>query len=301
MAKSKPYASVDIDADLREGHYVASFMSEFLREMSTEAHVRTVNIATHERFSSEFDKHMSRLAETKKQNFFHVYEFSPTGDPYQWVGKTSKKLWKHTRSGQTSPLTFSFNWKAAQNYNPTYKQRRTSNVGKDGMRAISDEQFQTLIDEASGRRHKFVWKAPMLENAIPLGVYSHSPETKLFVPFNDGRVLFTHHVMSHRMAPGETEGYFVREWTKFWRKTVPEQWDKVIGEEIEKDAQRRIEQAIAAGKTKPRKRKRTFGFEAAVDTRKFNASGKRQAERQIMLHQQAIKQRNAAKEFDDFG
>lgn len=275
-----------VDADMSQGVETASFLEHFCREMSTEAHVDTVLEATHTIFADEFDKYMKGVAGTKRENFFHVYEYSSGQDAFEYVGNPSFKLWQHTRLGRGKDLTFSWTWLPAKNPNPTYEQRRESDVGRDGIRELSEEDYQELLDRSAGRVHKFVWKAPVLEHEIVRTVY---PKGKMLMVPRGGKKYFFHNYVATQQHPGPTKGAFTEQWIAFWGGIVPTRWYKVVGEQIEIDAKRRIEEGIATTGKKPRKEKRKFQARTFNNMEDAKEAGREQAISALRTHSRTIK------------
>lgn len=285
---NKGIPGLNIDADMTDGIKDMEFLKRFCQEMSTEAHIDTVMTATHSIFADEFDKKMKGVASTSKDNFFHVYEYSPSGNGYSWVGNPDHKLWQHTMRGRGDRKTFSWNWLPAKQFNPSYKQRRMPGPGRDGIRELSYRDYRELLRKSSsrGEGYRFSWKAPILEYNIQRIVYPR--RKRLMLPRN-GRKIFVTSYAAEQQHPGPTKGRFTAEWINFWTGEVGNRFHEVVGQQIEKDAKRRIEAALAAGKSAPRKENRKFRVMSFADITDAKLAGQQQAVSAIKYHQRTIK------------
>lgn len=282
-----------IDADMSDGIRAATFIREFMTRMTTEAHVKTVVDATHGIFSSDFDKRIGLLAKTNPESYHHVYEYSPSGDGYRWIGDNKHKLWIHTKQKSAgSSLTFSWNWLPAKQYNPSYEQRRRSTVGYDALRQISMSEYRKLLSKhrENPRKWKFIWKAPMLEYGIARR--QNASGVAIMMPVFDGggaHKIFRKFNLAQDQQPGSVTGNFVSEWTQFWGSEVPGRWDEVLGRVIEKDASVRIERGISIGK-KANRATRTFKARTVGNYYEAMAAGREQAIAAMNTHRNSIRQ-----------
>lgn len=283
----KNIPTVRFATDLSEAVQISAFLEEFSLKVSTEAHIHSVINASHEIFADRFDKHMKGVASTSKDEFFHVYEYSPTGNGYSWVGKPEHKLWAHTIRGTGSSRTFSWNWLPAKQYNPSYRQRRMSGPGFDGIRELSYKDFRKLMAKSAsqGTGYRFVWKAPMLEFGIARVVFPK--RKKLFIP-RDGSFRFMDSITVEQMHPGYTRGNFTQEWIRFWSGDIGGQWEDVVGKQIVIDAKRRVEEAKAAGMSKPRKEMRNFGAATYGDASRARQRGKAMGSQAAKEHKKMV-------------
>lgn len=280
-----------VDADISDGIRATEFIREFFTQTNTPAYKRTVIETTHRVFSKEFDRHMSRVARVAPERFHHVYEYSPSGSAYSWIGVQKQQLWAHTiryRAGHSA--NFSWTWKPAKQYNPTYRQRRTARVGWDAIRALPKKNFDRLVENSAGRRYKFIWRAPMLEYGIHREVRVKNAKALMIPVFTgagEAKAIFKKYTNLSVQQPGDTTGNFTQEWTKYWNEQVPDQWDEVIGKAIAKDGSERIAKGISSG-NKVRSRNKTFSASAVVNEREAFASGRAQAIAAIKGHQRSI-------------
>lgn len=281
---------VYIDADMAEGVYGTEFLRTFVEQMNSPAHKSTVTQTTHSALSSMFDQHMSVVARMKPNAFHHVYEYSRSGDAYSNIGMNQHRLWEHTRKQQGARTIFSWRWKAAQQYNPTYAQRRTSRVGWDAIRQLSTEDFKKLVDNSAGRRHKFRWRAPIMENGI--AVFVNAQDNVLALPtFTGGgkaKMVFKPWVMLRHQHPGKVEGSFTAEWSNFWGNIAPGKVSEVIGDEIQKDAARKMRNALGSGK-KVRARKSQIEIGVVTNLEVARNAGREQARAALKSHTKSIK------------
>ena len=298
MVNRRGLPGVYIDADMRELEHAMGVVSEFTKRLNTTAHLRTVTDATHKVFSNRFDTYMNGLAKINKDAYHHLYEYSSTGGGYDHVGKNSMKLWAHTKRFSTgASVNFSWQWLPARNYNPTYRQRRRGRIGWDAMRDIPASEFAKLLEKSAGRRHKYVWRAPMLEYGIMPNIYPRGES--LAVPVFNADVqrrgyeggptlIFPRYASPEHQQPGKVTGNFTAAWTGFWAK-AGDDFDEVMGEIIAKDAEKNITQAIRKGKKVPRARDRKFSFTTVTDYREAFAAGQQQAATAILRHSRTIK------------
>lgn len=287
-----------VDADMRELAHAAGVIEEFTRQYNTKALIRPVIRATHSVFAHRFDKYISNIALTQKDKFHHVYEYSPTGDPYAWIGIDQFKLWKHKitfRSGESA--NFTWTWRAARHPVPTYNQRRTSTVGFDGIRSLNQGDFQKLVERSSGRRYRFFWKAPMLEYGLPRMIF---PKREFIVMPNGGRLNFGRGAIVTTQHPGKVEGMFTGVWLSFWTTSVENDFDRMLGDQITRDAQKRINEAIAAGKSTPRNRQRRFSFTSATEMESARKRGIDRGREAVSKHASRINAM-AEHEVENFG
>lgn len=287
-----------IDADLRELEHARGVIKEFTERMTTTAHLRTVTDTAHKVFSKRFDQYMNARAKMHKDEYHHLYEYSSTGSGYDNIGKDAMKLWVHTKRFSTgSSVNFSWQWLPAKNYNPTYRQRRRARIGYDAMRNIPKKEFDELIAKSAGRRHKFIWKAPMLEYGITPVIYPRGKA--LAVPVFDSTInrrgyhggpilLFPRSASPRSQQPGRSAGNFTLAWTSFW-SGVEDDFEDVMGDIIAKDAERQITAALRKGKKVPKAKSRQFSFTAVTDYRQAFMAGQEQAATAMIKHQRTIK------------
>lgn len=285
-----PRIGLYIDSDMSGGFYAVEFMSTFVKQMNTQAHKRQVIKSTHNAFASMFDERIGVEARFRPAEYHHVYEYARGGDPYRDIGKRSARLWRHHLrhvAGETAHA--SWNWRAAQQYNPTYLQRRTATVGWDAIRHIPEEEFQKLLLHSSGRRHKFRWKAPMLEHGLRANVDAKDRFLALptFTAGGGAEMRFRPFVTSYQQQPGKVAGNFTAFWVRFWGTEVPKKFDEVIGDVIERDAAIRIKNALARG-GKARTRNQKIGFTGVTNEAVARAAGKEQAIASFKAHSASI-------------
>lgn len=280
MAKT----GLQITADMSEGVRAEAFLTQYLTEMATPAYTRTVIKTTHSVFADMFNAEISKHARLNPGAYHHVYEYSPQGDGYQDIGKTHKRLWDHVIQYRGGTGNFTWTWRAAQQYNPTYRQRRVSRMGWDAIRALSEEDFDRLTAKPR-TRHKYTWKAPMLEHGIIANVYPRDGKKFLMVPTGGSKALFLRHVQSDSQQIGATRGNFTELWTRFWGAEVPKRWDDVLGRQIEADAARRMKLGLVAG---GRTRVRTFRATAITNLSTARAHGKKQAIDAMRQHRRSV-------------
>lgn len=284
-----PNIGLYIDSDMSDGFYAVEFMSTFVKQMNTTAHKRQVIKSTHNAFAEMFDQEISAVARHRPEQFHHVYEYASGGDPYRDIGKRSARLWRHHLrqvAGETANATWV--WRAAQKYNPTYQQRRSATIGWDALRHVSEEEFQKLLQHTSGRRHKYRWRAPMLEHGLRANV--DAKEGMLAIPTfttAGAEMRFKPWVTSFRQQPGNVEGNFSQYWAAFWRTQVPKRFDEVVGNIVEKDAANRVRNAIARG-SKARGRNISVGLSGVSNEAVARAAGKQQAIASFKAHSQSI-------------
>lgn len=291
-----------IDADMKELAHANGVLTRFTQEMNTAAYKQTVTDAVHRVFSQEFDRHMAMIAKASKENYHHLYDYNPAGG-YGWIGTQKAQLWIHTKRQEGgSRINFSWEWKPARQYNPTYSQRRSGRLGHDAMRNIPFQQFQDLLRHSNGKRHRFVWKAPMLEYGIIPSITPKEAGT-LAVPVHTVKspalakkrgsgpnLLFLTFAQPEHNAPGPTVGNFTEQWVLFWSTIVPNRFEDVFAEIVAKDAAKNIASAIAKKKPATRSRKRKWELSAVTDFNEAFAAGQQQALTAIKSNKRSIKQ-----------
>lgn len=277
------------------GVEASKFVEEFVGGFNSPAHLSIVANTVHGVFSKEFDNYMIKYAGLRKQHFHHVYEYSETGEPYSFIGDPTKKLWVHksTIAGKGA-RDFTWRWLPAKSYNPTLRQRIASSVGEDFIRNLRPEVRQKWLEKSKNKRHKFVWKAPILENAIPVNVVAH--EKRLAVPMPAGNLIFPRSVRSTQQQPGITEGWFTKTWVIWWTRELSKNFDMVMLDAVTKDAEKRIVEGVRKTGKKPRNRKnsltvRTMGNSSNIGAsiKEAQAAGKEQALSGLRYHQRYIK------------
>lgn len=267
---------------MREGMHMAGVLQGYAKKASSNAYKRNVETATHAAMAKNFDIYIGTLAKAQPEHYHHVYEYATGGSGYQSIGKLPFKLWDHKLSRQGSGGTVaSWDWRIAKVPNPTYRQRRSASIGFDDIRNLSTKDYRRLLAKSKNKRHTFRMKAPMLEYGIKRIVLPRGK--RLFVPMkgakmrnSDGGFFFSTGLVAGTQQPGKTTGYFTAAWTTYWGQIAPNDFDRVIGKEIERDSARAIKTAMAAG-TNTRRRVRSFGFSAIADNKVAFQRGRLQA------------------------
>lgn len=291
MSKT-PMLALYVDADFSEADHASGVITEFTKQMTTEAYTRHVMQTAHNIFADIVDREICLLAKNNPAAFHHVFEYNPGNDPYSWVGERHHKLWKHRRDFKTgSSLNFTWEWLPAKQDNPSYRQRRASRVGEDWLRNVPEYQFQKLLEKTAGRSYKFVWKAPTLEYGFSRRVYPIG--NALIVPGENvgqktGSLGFAPMATVTVQSPGPVRGRFTKAWTNAWARNAKDM-DKILLEEIERDAARKIEQGIARGK-KAGRGKRNFRAQTVTSNRVAFEAGRQQALAQMKGHMRSISQ-----------
>lgn len=302
MARRLP--AIYLDADLQQANHAYGVINEYTAQMSTHAFIETVLEATHKEFAVRFDKHIGLLARASgaKQHFHHVYEYSPTGGAYDFIGMRVHQLWTHrVLKGKGSTREFTWNWKPAKHPIPTYQQRRNSRVGDDPIRHIPKRTFDRLIELSENKRYTFIWKAQILEYQIPRTVYPRRANKRLAVAIGD-RLEILPLFRQVGQPPGDTRGAFTSAWTTFWTTVPQAEFKNVLGQKIERDAKRNIERAINSKKPRPRARTRSWNVNVVKDTRQAYEAGRQQAITAMKGQLRSIKRVEASRgDFDSYG
>lgn len=276
-----------VDADMVEGAHAVGVLRGVVDSIRTEAHQNAVVEATHAYFAQAFDhEYMKGVAGTAKEHFHHVYEYSADGDPYRNIGDPMSKLWiHHLQKPVGGSAIASWKWKPATQPVPSYEQRRRSAVGHDDIRNFSDKDFEELLQKSNGRRHVYVWKSVMLEYGIVANIVPQDPKRWLMVPMFGGKKRFVKQHLQGQQAPGDTLGRFTAAWVGYWGGIVPAEFQQRVGEEIERDAQARVNAALNAGKAKPRRERRQFNMGVFNNFEEAFRAGREQGEAAIRSNQ----------------
>ena len=302
MAVNRGTPSVEINANLDQLIYTDGVLTRFTREITTNAYKSDVSDAVHAVFSRDFDRHMALIAKASKENYHHVYEYNPAGG-YGWIGVQKAQLWTHVaRREGGGRVNFTWEWLPAKQPNPTYVERRSGRIGHDAMRNIPFKQFQDLIANSDGRRHVFIWKAPMLEFGIVPQITPKEAQ-KLVVPVHTVKspalakkrgsgpnILFLKLAQPEHNAPGPTVGNFTAQWTYFWGVEVPGKFQETFADAVERDAAKNIANAIKKKKPVTRARKRGWSFSAISNHEQAYAQGQAAAVAAMKVHRRTISQ-----------
>lgn len=239
---------VGFNVDTSEGNALSGFMETLSEEIKTAQHMGPVLKYVHSEMSKEFSLFMAAVAESRIDEFHHVYEWDQVGD-------INGRLWRDVLVGHGGSRIASFEWRASHKEVPLSAEAEAAGV-KGG--------------------HVFTWKAPVMEydtnitiapkeEGGSLAVFTGPVYTK-----DDYPVYFTKEEITVQNPGGpNVKGSFTRAYISWWAGAAGAQVfrDRIMNSLDFDDID------FKALKKSSRKRSKVFRLGVAGNTGRATAAG----------------------------
>lgn len=199
---------INIKAELDKFREVGVAVATIESTLKSERHVSSLIKAAHEVTAGEYVANMSGEALREPGKYNHMYEWGQVADP-------NGKLWRHVLRGNGANRAAFFEFKASKKTVPV----------------------DPLLQQVKVKKiHVFVWKAMVLENALPVKI---SPKLAKYLVFvskstkrgakssgrgfvKNGIVYFKGTISIARAGNERINGAFTSEWIRWWSSGQPE-------------------------------------------------------------------------------